>query len=107
MRRHRLHVFVLCGFPVSRGSGKSLGQRNGACVGLQLEICVCACAREGRCLVSCWLTGTPPTLDQSCPYQAASGMLGNRDDASSPVTPIIHVFSLETAKSIIAEQLQY
>lgn len=62
----------------------------GAWVGLQLEMC--ACARRGRCLVSCWLT------DQLCPFQAASGMLGNIDDALSPVTPIIHVLSLKTSQ---------
>lgn len=83
MRHHRLHVSVLCGCLIAQSSSQSLCP----CVGLQLDICVCSCERGGRCLVSCWLTGTPPTLDQLCLYQTARGMLGNRDDASSPVTP--------------------
>ncbi len=43
-------------------SAPVLEQRDGARVGLQLKICICACARGGRCPVSCWLTGTPPTV---------------------------------------------
>lgn len=60
-----------------------------------IRVCVCVPEREGV-----WFLvgsrGLPP-FNQLCPYRAATGMLGNGDDAMDPVTPIIHVYNLRTA----------